>query len=256
MPHKSLEVSPDPSVEKATYDQPEMKEVPPLPTRAVILGPSGTGKTVLGTWLILNAYRYPAVQRVYVWSPSVDIDPLWKPVKKYSEEVLGVDPQEEQCFFPSFRHEDLDNVIKTQEAVVACIKKQKGPPRKIPNVIICIDDFADDPAFMRRETLLRKIYIRGRHIGISVLTLTQVWKALCPTCCKNALSVYIFKLRNQAELDSVLEEVSAVAGGKKRALELYRRAIAEPHGFLYCNLTSSDPDKVFHSKWEPMSVAD
>ena len=54
----------------------------------------------------------------------------------------------------------------------------------------------------------------------------------------------------------MLEEVSAVhPRGKKGALELYRRAIAEPHGFLYCDLTASDPDKVFHSKWEPLSVA-
>ena len=53
----------------------------------------------------------------------------------------------------------------------------------------------------------------------------------------------------------MLEAVSAVAGGKKRALELYRRAIAEPHGFLYCDLTASDPDKVFHANWEPMAVS-
>ena len=92
-------------------------------------------------------------------------------------------------------------------------------------------------------------------MGISILTLTQVWKALSPICRKNALSVYIFRLGNQAELDSVLEEVSAVhPRGKKGALELYRIATQEPHGFPYCDLTATDPDKVFHANWEPLSV--
>jgi Poxvirus A32 protein. len=133
-----------------------------------------------------------------------------KPVEKYSEKVPKVDTNEGQRFFSTYKHEDLDNVIKTQEAVVAYIKKQKGAPRKLPNVLIVIEDFADDPAFMGRETLLQNMYIRGRHIGISVLTLTQVWVALSPVCRKNALSAFIFKLRNQKELCSVLEEVSAV----------------------------------------------
>ena len=65
-------------------------------------------------------------------------------------------------------------------------------------------------SFYGRRSSFASLYIRGRHVGISILTLMQVWKALSPICRKNALSVYIFRLRDQAELDSVLEEVSAV----------------------------------------------
>ena len=38
-------------------------------------------------------------ERVYVWSPSVDLDSTWLAVKKYSEEALGVDQKKEQTFF-------------------------------------------------------------------------------------------------------------------------------------------------------------
>ena len=150
-----LTVRPDPATEKVTYDQPSMKEVPPLPTRAIILGPSGTGKTVLGTWLILQAYRHPAVQRVYAFSSSVDIDSMWKPVKAYSKDVPGVDPIEEQCFFSEYPYGAMEEINNTQETVVAYIKKQKGPLRKLPVVLIAIDDFADDPQFLRKEKLLQ-----------------------------------------------------------------------------------------------------
>ena len=93
-----------------------MKEAPPLPTRAIILGPSGTEETILGTSLILQAYRHPAVQRVYVFSPPVDSDAMWKPVQAYFEDVIGVGPIEERCFLSEYSHEALEEM---PQAVVA-----------------------------------------------------------------------------------------------------------------------------------------
>ncbi len=118
-------VVPDPTAEVVKYEPaPGLNGPQPLPTRSVVLGPSGTGKGVLLSWLLTSpeAYRYPAVRRVYIWSPSIDVSPEWGPVKKYSKEVLGVDQEKEKTFFSEFRSEDLAEVITTQEAVVAYIK--------------------------------------------------------------------------------------------------------------------------------------
>ena len=145
-------VAPDPTTEVVKYEHALSLEGPqPLPTRAVLLGPSGSGKTVLLQWLLTSpqAYRHPAVRRIYVWSPSVDIDPMWEPVKKYSREVLGVDQDEEKTFFSDFRPEDLQEVISTQEAVVAYIKKQiasRAKKQALPNVITLFDDLPILPA--------------------------------------------------------------------------------------------------------------
>ena len=119
-------VAPDPTSEVVKYGPaPGLDGPQPLPTRAVALGPSGVGKGVLLSWLFTSpeAYRYPAVRRVYVWSTSVDISPDWEPLKKYSRDVLKVDQQMERTFFSEFRSEDPQEVISTQEAVVAYIKK-------------------------------------------------------------------------------------------------------------------------------------
>ena len=40
--------------------------------------------------LLLDMYR-GAFARIYVFSPSVDIDAAWRPVKEYIEKDLGVD---------------------------------------------------------------------------------------------------------------------------------------------------------------------
>ena len=241
-------VEPDPTTEIIRHEQPEMEEVQPLCTRGILLGPSGSGKGVLLQWLITQAYRFPAVKRVYVWSPSVDLAPEWEVVRRYSKEVLGVDQDREKTFFSEFRAEGLQEVIDTQEAVISYMRKSKQKAAW-PNILLVFDDLADSPEFMRREKLLHRLSIRGRWASISTLVSTQVWRALAPECRKQATAVYCFRLRNQADLDGLVEELAAVhPKGKKGILELYRRATSEQFGFLYCDLMQRDPDLMFKDK--------
>ncbi len=60
-----------------------------LPIRSVILGPSGSGKTVLLQNMILDIYR-DCFSRIYVFSPSIEVDQTWKPVKEYIEKHMKV----------------------------------------------------------------------------------------------------------------------------------------------------------------------
>ena len=52
-----------------------------LPTRSVISAASGSGKTVLIQILILDVYS-GCFSIIYIFSPSIDIDDTWLPVKK------------------------------------------------------------------------------------------------------------------------------------------------------------------------------
>ena len=54
---------------------------PKIPFISVILGPSGSGKTTLLQNLILNVYKN-CFSRIYIFSPSSDVDMTWEPVKK------------------------------------------------------------------------------------------------------------------------------------------------------------------------------
>ena len=43
--------------------------------------------------------------------------------------------------------------------------------------------------------------------------------------------------------------------GKKGVLALSHRCVAEPYGFLYCDLLAKDPNKMFHNKeFEPLEL--
>ena len=56
--------------------------VPLVPCTGIFLGPSKSGKTVALISLILEQYK-GVFERIYVFSPSVNIDDGWIPVKKY-----------------------------------------------------------------------------------------------------------------------------------------------------------------------------
>jgi hypothetical protein len=72
-------------------------------------------------------------------------------------------------------------------------------------VLIIIDDFADNPQFSRNSKILHALYTRGRHSFISTITATQVLVALSPIIRKNATEIYVYKLRNYKDLESLLE---------------------------------------------------
>ena len=95
-----------------------------LPPRAVLCGPSGSGKGVLLSNMILDIYR-DCFSRIYIFSPSINVDYTWKPVKEYIEKVMKVkETDEEPIYFDHYNPEDLDKIINTQHKVIDYMKKQ------------------------------------------------------------------------------------------------------------------------------------
>ena len=130
------------------------------------MAPAALVKTVLLQNFILDIYK-DCFERIYLWSPSIHVDHTWKPVFKYIEEHMGVDPDKEQYAFGQYDPEELGKHIDMQYRIAELAKKHG---KKVPNILILVDDFADAPEFTRRNADLHRLYIRGRHAGISVIT--------------------------------------------------------------------------------------
>ena len=64
----------------------------------------------------------------------------------------------------------------------------------------------------------------------------------------NATELYLYKLRNMKDLDTVIGEVSAVLD-KKTILELYHQATAEPYSFLNVKHTAKDRNEMFYQTY-------
>ena len=73
-------------------------------------------------------------------------------------------------------HEILDNHHKITEYT------KKKDFKKLFHILMLMDDFADDPSFTRQSKMLHSVYMK----------------------------LYVYRLRNTKDLDSFIDEVSAV----------------------------------------------
>ena len=90
----------------------------------------------------------------------------------------------------------------------------------------------------------------------STVTKTQTVSALHPMIRVSATELYIYRLTNYKDLETFIEEVSAVAD-KKTLLELYHMATDEPYSFLYVKLTAKTKNDMFYIRFDKkLMIAD
>ena len=183
---------------------------------------------------------------IYVFSPTINIDDNWQPVKRYIAKEIK--PREdEKVYFDHYNPEDLQEIVELQYKV---IEYQKAHDHKqLFQIAIFIDDFAESQEFLRNSKMLHALYTKGRHANISTITSVQMYKSLAPIIRKNATAMFIFRLRNYGDMEAILDELSALAD-KKTIQQIYSIATRQPHNFLYINLMSHDINNMFYINFE------
>ena len=230
------------SIKQFETKQSKYDQVQKLPVRGILLGPSGAGKGVLLQNMILDIYR-DCFERVYIFSPSINVDHTWLPVKSYLDNKINLSEDEPPLYYDTYDPENLQAIIDTQRKIVEHQKTKKS--NKLFSILVIVDDHADDPSFSRSSKLLHSLFTRGRHSQISSLVSTQKFAALSPLIRVNADSLYVFRLRNYQDLAMFLEEVSAIVD-KKSLLQMYKSATDLDFGFLFVKLNARDKKKNVH----------
>jgi len=231
--------------------QSKFSQVPTCPLRMLAIGPSGSCKSVALQNMVLDIYKN-CFSRVYIFSPSIDIDIIWDPVKDYIKKELKPS-KDEKYLFDHYDPKDLQKIIDQQYKITEYLKKQNK--KTLFQILIIIDDFADSPEFARKSPLLHQLYIRGRHSMISRITATQVYKVISPIVRKNVTDLIIFKLRNYADLEGIVEELGALTN-RKILHNIYKQATEQPFAFLYVNLTAKDINKMFWINFDKQITVD
>ena len=104
-----------------------------LPTRSLLVGPSGSGKGILLSNMILDIYK-DCFSRIFIFSPSIHVDHTWLPVKEYIRKELKVeDTEEEPIYFSEYDPAQLENIITTQHKIIKYMK-DRGDKKIIPNI--------------------------------------------------------------------------------------------------------------------------
>ena len=101
--------------------------------------------------------------------------------------------------------------------------------------------------------MLNTLFVRGRHLCISTLVSSQKLRLVSSTIRVNLQCLCVWRLRNQHELEALLEEVSAVYD-KKTLMQMYRLATDEPYSFWYILLTAKKREDMFFVRFEKRLV--
>jgi hypothetical protein len=235
------------------YSQPP-EPYPRTPGSGLILGPTGSGKSSLAVNMLLSVYKTPVFSRIFVFSPSVDIDDLWEPVRRYNSKVLGIDESKEQVMFNRWDEDALAEIMTRQAKMTKHMKdNRKKYGNKLLSICIVIDDFADDNRLHKANGTLASIFTRGRHQGISCWVLSQKLTAVSLIARVNFRFLIVFRLRNLKELlDGVLHELSALHD-VTTLRKMYDQCVAEPFGFWFINLMKQ-PEDMFYKGFDERFV--
>ena len=97
--------------------------------------------------------------------------------------------------------------------------------------------------------MLNTLFVRGRHLCISTLVSSQKLRLVSSTIRVNLQFLCVWRLRNQHELESLIEEISAVYD-KKTLMQMYRLSTDEPYSFWYILLTAKRREDMFFQRFE------
>ena len=183
-----------------TSKQPSDPVVPQVPCTGIFLGPSKSGKTVALISMIMEQYR--GVEKIYIFSPSINIDDSWAPVKKYIEEDLGVNTERERAYYDEWDEAALRDIIQRQRKITETSKKLEMK-KLYQMLIICV---------VHSST----------NLTVSLSAAVRVNQQFL--CC--------WRLRNQHELEAVIEELSALLP-KDKLHRIYEQATRDPYSFLF-----------------------
>ena len=174
-------------------------------------------------------------ERIFIFSPSIEIDDGWKPVKEFIEKDMGANTEREQVYFDKWDESALRTIIEQQKKITRT-SKQLGL-KKLYQVLVVIDDFADQPELHRKtgDGALDTLFIRA---AVRV----------------NMQFICIWRLRNQLELEAVLEELTALLP-KQELLAMYQEATREPYSFWFIYYLM-DKANMFYKRWEERFVVD
>ena len=109
-----------------------------------------------------------AYEKIYLFSPSADLDSTWLPVKKYAKEKLGQDQHKEPWYFHEWSDAKLQEILDEQKAHV--LDRKRRNQKDLDQICIVVDDFADSDVLQRNSnsplttlapTQLKKLSISG-----------------------------------------------------------------------------------------------
>ncbi len=181
---------------------------------------------------------------IHIFSPSVDIDSAWDPVREFAKGLP------DSSFHSEWDEKALHEIMAKQKEKIRELKAAKSK-KPLPQILTVLDDYSDRPDIMHAAgNILTTLFIRGRHFGSSCWLSSQKLTSISTVARVNFRFLLCWRLRNQKEVMALMEELSAVYPIPVLH-QMYETALAdEEHSFWYVNMVAKKKEDMFHIRFE------
>ena len=201
----------------------EQGVIPKLNTSTILVGKSGSGKSVLLHNLLTRSEffdKYKYFDKIFIISPTAECDDIQK--------ALDLPPS---CVFTDLEEAAtaLEKIEKFQGEEI----KKKGSA-KAGKFCIVFDDVIGNPKLMNHR-VFTDAFIKARHFNFTVFLCSQHSKKL-PKVCRLQASYLCFFAVSNTEAETMAEEFAPPRFKKEDFMRLINDTLAEPYSFLTINM--------------------
>lgn len=218
--------------DERAFAQPGASQVGAVPETAfrwIFSGPSNSGKTNLARWTLDNFYKRADgssfFDRIYLFSPTAKLDPVWANLRGLRERD---------------RVTSLKDPSKLGDIFNAAIKRTKRMGKdKAPQELVIFDDAIASTKFLNSPDFLR-LFVAGRHGGISIMAMTQSYVKIPRSTRMQATAISMFPSKN-TEIERLYTEHGPYTMTKKgfnaMVQEATRPTPDNTHPFFFLDAT-------------------
>lgn len=181
---------------------------------------------------------YKKFHRIFIFSPSIHT--IDKKIHVPEDQIFREFDIEKLQEILEAQDQDRIDVDEANREIDEWNKenpKKKKDKEEIQQILIIFDDLMSDIATDKSKTFLRMIMNR-RHMGVSVICMTQVFNRIPAKFRKGFSDVILFKTKNRKELETVREELTSF--NPKEYDQLIETTLKIPHDFLLFKTNSNE----------------
>jgi hypothetical protein len=197
-----------------------------------------SGKSILLKWLvsIRNVFS-----KMFVICPTESINHFYQ-----KNDFIP-----KNCIYPEYKESFINQLITDMTKI-----NSNKPDNEKKHVLLILDDLVADVKFHQSDTL-KKLFVRGRHIGISVIITSQYLNSIPPVARANSDFICVGQVNKQG-LDILCDEYIRAGMTKEEFITIYKESTRD-YSFLVINNNSTksdDPNESYGSVKTPQEFVD
>jgi hypothetical protein len=182
-----------------------------------------SGKSCLLKYLV--EHEKHCFDKIFVICPTESINRFYK------------DIVDENCLFDSYQESWTEQLISSLTKINADTK-----PEERKKVLLIYDDILSDIDF-HQSPAIKKIFTRGRHVGLSIICTCQYLYQLPPICRSNCDYVLVGQMNNQSK-NLLCDEFLAGSLDRKQFIDLYNKCTRDYNFLIINNNSIKDNDDI------------